>query len=147
MKRLRVIVLVHEDLVPPASAEGLSEKELQPVKTELAVANALRELGHEVQVLGVLDDLMPIRRLVEGWEAHVVFNLLMEFPPIRPTSPAIWSCSASRSAAATRSESCSRATRRSARRSFCTTASRPRASTSSRTTSDPGCRGAPRGSR
>ncbi len=79
MKRLRVIVLVHEDLVPPDSTEGLSEKEIQPVKTEFAVAGTLRKMGHEVQVLGVSDDLMPIRRVVEGWRADVVFNLLMEF--------------------------------------------------------------------
>lgn len=79
MKRLRVIVLVHEDLVPPESTEGLSKKELQPVKTEFAVADTLRKMGHEVQVLGVSDDLMPIRRLVDGWQADVVFNLLMEF--------------------------------------------------------------------
>jgi D-alanine-D-alanine ligase len=82
MKRLRVIVLAHEDLVPPDSKEGLSEKEIQPWKTEFAVADTLRSMGHEVQVLGVSDDLMPIRRLVEGWEAHVVFNLLMEFQDV-----------------------------------------------------------------
>ena len=82
MKRLRVIVLVHEDLVPPDSTEGLSEKEIQPVKTEYAVATTLRKMGHEVNVLGVSDDLMPIRRLVEGWQADVVFNLLMEFQDV-----------------------------------------------------------------
>jgi D-alanine-D-alanine ligase len=82
MRRLRVVVLVHEDLIPPASAEGLSLEEVQPFKTEFDVANGLRELGHEVQVLGVSDDLMPIRRLVEGWEVDVVFNLLMEFQDV-----------------------------------------------------------------
>ncbi len=82
MKRLRAIVLTHEDLVPPDSKEGLSEKEIQPWKTEYAVANTLREMGHEVQVLGVSDDLQPIRRLVEGWQAQIVFNLLMEFQDI-----------------------------------------------------------------
>jgi D-alanine-D-alanine ligase len=82
MRRLRVIVLTHEDLVPPDSKEGLSEKEIQPWKTEYAVAHTLREMGHEVQVLGVSDDLQPIRRLVEGWQAQVVFNLLMEFQDV-----------------------------------------------------------------
>ena len=82
MKRLRVVVLTHEDLVPPQSIEGLSKKEIQPFKTEFAVSDTLRELGHEVHVLGVSDDLMPIRRLVEGWEADVVFNLLMEFQDV-----------------------------------------------------------------
>ena len=82
MKRLRVIVLTHEDLVPPDSKQGLSEKEIQPWKTEYAVADTLRKMGHEVQVLGVSDELQPIRRLVEGWQAQIVFNLLMEFQDI-----------------------------------------------------------------
>jgi D-alanine-D-alanine ligase len=82
MKRLRAIVLTHEDLIPPDSKEGLSEKEIQPWKTEYAVADTLRKMGHEVQVLGVSDDLQPIRRLVEGWQAQIVFNLLMEFQDI-----------------------------------------------------------------
>lgn len=82
MKHLRVVVLTHEDLVPPESLEGLTPKQIQPVKTEFAVADTLRALGHEVHVLGVSDDLMPIRRLVEGWEADVVFNLLMEFQDV-----------------------------------------------------------------
>ena len=82
MKRLRAIVLTHEDLIPPDSKEGLSEKEIQPWKTEYAVADTLRRMGHEVQVLGVSDDLQPIRRLVEGWQAQIVFNLLMEFQDI-----------------------------------------------------------------
>ena len=66
MKRRRVIVLTHEDLVPPDSKEGLTEKEIQPWKTEFAVADTLRKMGHEVHVVGVSDDVMPIRRLVEG---------------------------------------------------------------------------------
>jgi D-alanine-D-alanine ligase len=82
MKRLRAVVLTHEDLVPPDSTEGLSEKEIQPWKTEYAVADTLRRIGHEVQVLGVSDDLQPIRRLVEGWQAQIVFNLLMEFQDV-----------------------------------------------------------------
>ena len=82
MKRLRAIVLTHDDLDPPDSKEGLSEKEIQPWKTEYAVADTLRKMGHEVQVLGVSDDLQPIRRLVEGWQAQIVFNLLMEFQDI-----------------------------------------------------------------
>jgi D-alanine-D-alanine ligase len=82
VKRLRVVVLTHQDLVPPDSVEGLTQKEIQPWKTEFAVADTLRSMGHEVQVLGVSDDLLPIRRLVEGWQAQVVFNLLMEFQDV-----------------------------------------------------------------
>jgi D-alanine-D-alanine ligase len=82
VKQLRVVVLTHEDLVPPESIEGLTPKQIQPFKTEFAVSDALRALGHQVHVLGVSHDLMPIRRLVEGWEAEVVFNLLMEFQDV-----------------------------------------------------------------
>lgn len=82
MRRLRVVVLTHEDLVPPESVEGLSEKEIQSFKREHGVVQGLRELGHEVVVLGVSNDLMPIRRLVEEWQPHIVFNLLMEFQDV-----------------------------------------------------------------
>jgi D-alanine-D-alanine ligase len=78
-KRLRVLVLVHQDLVPPDSIEGLSEKEIQPWKTEYHVVEALRELGHQAQVLGISDALLPIRSIVEGWAPDVVFNMLVEF--------------------------------------------------------------------
>jgi len=79
MKRLRVIVLVHADLVPPESIEGLDAKEVERIKTEFDVADTLRKSGHEVQVLGVSDDLLPIRSSIEGFKPHALFNLLMEF--------------------------------------------------------------------
>lgn len=82
MKRLRVLVLVHDDLVPPDSIEDLDEKQIQPWKTEYHVVEALRELGHEVQILGVSDALLPIRTTVEGWSPDVVFNLLVEFKDV-----------------------------------------------------------------
>jgi D-alanine-D-alanine ligase len=79
MRRRRVALLTHADLVPPPSLEGLDPKQVQPVKTEFHVARALEELGHELRIVGVSDDLLPIRRLVEEWKPHVFFNLLMEF--------------------------------------------------------------------
>ena len=82
MKRLRVAVLTHEDLVPPASTEGYSEKEIQVWKREFGVVRGLRALGHATRVLGVSDDLMPIRGLVEEWKPDVIFNLLMEFQDV-----------------------------------------------------------------
>ena len=53
MKHLRVIVLCHEDLVPPETREGHSEKEFEAWKTEFGVVETLRELGHAPQVIGV----------------------------------------------------------------------------------------------
>jgi D-alanine-D-alanine ligase len=82
MKRLRVMLLTHADLVPPDSLEGQAQKDIEQWRTEYDVAKTLREMGHDVQVLGVSDDLLPIRRTVEGWQAQAVFNLLMEFQDV-----------------------------------------------------------------
>jgi D-alanine-D-alanine ligase len=81
-KRLRVLLLVHEQGVPPQSLAGLSEQEIQSFKTEFDVASALEELGHDVHLLGVLHELLPIRKAVEEWQPHIVFNLLMEFQDV-----------------------------------------------------------------
>ncbi|MCD6049285.1 MAG: ddlA [Verrucomicrobia bacterium] len=78
-KPLRVLVLCHEDLVPPASIEGLSAKEIQPWKTEYDVIQALRSLGHEVFPIGLYSDLNVIRQAIETHQPHIAFNLLEEF--------------------------------------------------------------------
>jgi len=82
MRKLRVLVLVHEQLVPPDDIEGLEEKDVQDWKTEYDVISALRDLGHDVRVLGVSDELRPIRQTVESWRPHIVFNQLIEFQDI-----------------------------------------------------------------
>ncbi len=65
--------------MPPESREGYSEKESFAWKTEYDVVTTLRKAGHEVRPLGVQEELAPIRREVEDWKPHVVFNLLEEF--------------------------------------------------------------------
>src|SRR5215469_13503606 len=55
MKRLRVLVLVHPDLVPPESSKGYTEQEINVWKTEYDVVTTLRAAGHEVRPLGVYD--------------------------------------------------------------------------------------------
>ncbi len=79
MKKLRVLVLLHEELVPPADLEGVSEEDIFDVKTEYDVVAALGGMGHEVKTLGVSDEVRPIRRAVERWKPDIVFNLLEEF--------------------------------------------------------------------
>src|SRR3954454_21487644 len=79
MKRLRVLVLMHPDLIPPDSPEGFSELERNAWKTEYDVVSTLRKAGHEVKPLGVQDELRPIRDAVESWKPNVVFNLLEQF--------------------------------------------------------------------
>jgi D-alanine-D-alanine ligase len=79
MRKLRVLVLMHEDLVPPESLEGFTEKEIQLWKCEFDVVSTLRTLGHDVRPLGVWDDLGKIRKEIDEWRPHVAFNLLEEF--------------------------------------------------------------------
>lgn len=78
MRRLRILVLMHEDLVPP---EQLNGHDLKTVgwKTEYDVVSTLRKLGHEVYPLGVKSDLGVIRTAIEEWRPHIAFNLLEEF--------------------------------------------------------------------
>lgn len=79
MRRRRILLLCHPDFIPPESKDGYSEAEVNRWKTEYDVSATLRELGHEVRPLGVVDELTPIRRAVAEFEPHVVFNLLEEF--------------------------------------------------------------------
>ena len=78
MKKLRVLALMHERLVPPDDPTGV---DLATVdwKTEYDVVTTLREMGHEVQAVGVGSDLAVIRKAVDEWKPHIVFNLLEEF--------------------------------------------------------------------
>ncbi|HMM77640.1 MAG TPA: ATP-grasp domain-containing protein [Gammaproteobacteria bacterium] len=79
MKRLRVLVLLHPDLMPPASREGYTEKEAHAWKTEFDVVNTLRAARHDVRAIGVQHELRPIRDEVRHWQPDVVFNLLEQF--------------------------------------------------------------------
>jgi len=49
----RIVVLVHESLIPPRSIEGLSDEQIAPFKTEFDVTATLRDMGHEAYPLGV----------------------------------------------------------------------------------------------
>jgi len=79
LKRQRIIVLVHESLIPPEDITKLSEAEVEPFKTEYDVREGLRWLGHEVLMVGLSDELAPLRNALEELKPHVVFNLLEEF--------------------------------------------------------------------
>lgn len=78
MRRLRVLVLMHEDLVPPDNLIGQDLESVQ-WKTEYDVVSTLRKLGHDVKPLGVKSDLGVLRAAVEDWRPHIAFNLLEEF--------------------------------------------------------------------
>ncbi|MBI4265095.1 MAG: ATP-grasp domain-containing protein [Acidobacteria bacterium] len=78
MKKLRILALVHEHLVPPEDTTGIDVLEAE-WKMEYDVIETLKEIGHQVRVLGVHDDLMPIRRAAGLFEPHIVFNLMEAF--------------------------------------------------------------------
>ena len=79
IKRRRIIVLVHESLIPPEDLSDLSDEQVAPFKTELEVRKGLRMLGHDITMVGLSDELAPLRKAIEEFKPHVVFNLLEEF--------------------------------------------------------------------
>jgi D-alanine-D-alanine ligase len=82
VKRYRILLMVHEQLVPPEDIEGLSEKEIDVFRSEYDVYSTLYNLGHEVRVVGISDRLSKLRKTVKEWKPHVVFNLVQEFSGI-----------------------------------------------------------------
>jgi D-alanine-D-alanine ligase len=79
MSKLKVLVLVREGHVPPATLEGVPEKELDAWKAEFDVCETLRRLGHEILPIGVYDDLAPIRQALRDFEPDITFMMLEEF--------------------------------------------------------------------
>ena len=82
MKPSRVLVLVHETLVPPADSAGYSEQQIDEWRTEYDVTTSLRAMGHDVKVLGMGDNLAELRSTVTDWQPDLAFNLLEEFQGI-----------------------------------------------------------------
>jgi D-alanine-D-alanine ligase len=78
MKKLRVLALLHHYLVPPDDITG-HDLETADWKTEYDVTKALRELGHDVLVLGVKDDLGAIREARDEFKPDIAFNLMEAF--------------------------------------------------------------------
>ncbi len=83
MTKKRVLVLVHIDLIPPdnLTKEEINSEEFEyrPWITEYNVIEALKDLGHEVRVVGVYSDLMVLRSAIDEFKPHIIFNLLEEF--------------------------------------------------------------------
>jgi len=78
MKKLRLLALMDEALVPPDDVKDVDVSEVE-WKTEFDVVSTLRELRHEVQCLGVGSDLGVIRNSLNELQPQVVFNLLEDF--------------------------------------------------------------------
>jgi len=79
---MRILALVHRHLIPPATVEEGTDITAEPWRTEYDVISTLTGMQHEVQTLGVHDDLGEIRRLATEWKPHIAFNLLEGFDDI-----------------------------------------------------------------
>ena len=79
MRKLRVLVAMHDALVPPPDADTLPLESTWDYLMELSVVRALKALGHEVHVLGVGDELRPIRDAITETKPHIVFNIVSYF--------------------------------------------------------------------
>jgi D-alanine-D-alanine ligase len=77
-----VLALVHRHLIPPDTVPDGTDLVSAPWRTEYDVITTLRAMGHEVQPLGVHDDLGDIRRASTEWKPHIAFNLLEGFDDI-----------------------------------------------------------------
>jgi D-alanine-D-alanine ligase len=77
-RQSRVLALVHDHLVPPDDTTGIDVLEAD-WKMEYDVIETLRESGHEVQVLGIHDELAQIRPTAASFDPHIVLNLLEAF--------------------------------------------------------------------
>lgn len=79
MKKLCVLALMHEDLIPPEKPGEGADLATVEWKTEYDIVTTLRDMGHEMQPLGLRNDLAVIRKAIEEWKPHIAFNLLEEF--------------------------------------------------------------------
>jgi D-alanine-D-alanine ligase len=77
--KLRILVLLTHDLMPPETLEEGVEKEKQPWRTEYDVITTLKSMGHEVYPVGLRSDLAVIGKAIEEHKPRVAFNLLEEF--------------------------------------------------------------------
>ena len=79
MRRLRILVLMHPDCMPPDSTDGYTAQEINAWKTEFDVVSTLRAAGHDVRPLGVQEEIKSVRDEIESFKPHVVYTLLEEF--------------------------------------------------------------------
>lgn len=79
MKSQRVMLLVHQSLKPAEALLSPQDRLASAAKTEYDIYHNLKALGHDVQVVGVYDDLKVIRTAIETFKPTVAFNLLEEF--------------------------------------------------------------------
>ena len=82
MKPQRVLALVHKGLEPPDEKVDKTTAQTAEWRMEYDVVRALKVLGHEVRVIGVHDDLTPIRSTMDEFKPTITFNLMEAFDDV-----------------------------------------------------------------
>ena len=78
-KKLRVLVLADTPGTPPTDQDFSQELKTADWETEAHVLEALKNLGHEVRMVGVYNEPGPILDEVKNYPPDVVFNLTEHF--------------------------------------------------------------------
>jgi D-alanine-D-alanine ligase len=82
LKPQRVLALVHKGLEPPDEKIDETTHQTAEWRMEYDVVRTLKVLGHEVGVIGVHDDLSPIRSTMDGFKPTITFNLMEAFDDV-----------------------------------------------------------------
>jgi D-alanine-D-alanine ligase len=81
MKKARVLFLVHKYLIPPETVESdkIAGAEW---KMEWDIISTLKRRGHGLLVVGLDDELSPIRAAIDEFKPTIVYNLMEDFAGI-----------------------------------------------------------------
>ena len=82
MRKLRVLLVVDDELVPPVKHEG--DYTGEDWKAEYDVQTTLRDLGHTVQAVGVVRNVEVIQKAYQAWKPHIAFNMLEDVYGVIP---------------------------------------------------------------
>lgn len=77
-KKLRILAVLDQDLIPPKDIEKLPDEQRKKYDNEYDVISTLQELGHEVRIVGVAKDVRVIRASMEEFQSQVAFNMMVE---------------------------------------------------------------------
>jgi D-alanine-D-alanine ligase len=78
MNPLKILILVHQDCVPPKGAT-VKMADWAIWKTEFHVIKTLKKQGHKVIVYGVNGKLIDLKNEIDLVDPHIIFNLLEDF--------------------------------------------------------------------
>jgi D-alanine-D-alanine ligase len=82
VKPQRVLALVHKGLEPPDEKVDKTTVQQAEWRMEYDVVSTLKVLGHELRVIGVHDDLTPIRATMDDFKPTITFNLMEAFADV-----------------------------------------------------------------